>query len=51
MNKPPLDRLKAWSKAGHRTAMGETLVLLADEKPELCTITADFNSDGAFDSL
>ena len=41
MSNVPIDRLQEWSKAGHRTAMSESLVLLASEKPEMCTVTAD----------
>jgi len=36
-----IDKLHEWSKAGHRTILGDTLVMMAAEKPEMCTITAD----------
>lgn len=41
MNKIPLDKLQEWSKAGHRQVMGDSLVMLAAERPEMCAITAD----------
>lgn len=41
MSKLPLDKLEAWSKAGHRTVVGDTLVMLAAEKPDMCALTAD----------
>ena len=41
MIKLPLDKLTDWSKAGHRTVLGDTLVMLAKNKPEFCTVTAD----------
>jgi transketolase len=41
MSNLPLDRLEEWSKQGHRTAMGDSLVMLASERPEMCAITAD----------
>lgn len=41
MNKAPLDRLQEWSKQGHRTALGESLVMLGEKKPNMCTVTAD----------
>lgn len=41
MNKISKDKLQAWSRAGHRTILGDTLVMMAAEKPEMCTITAD----------
>jgi len=33
--------LQDWSKKGHRTAVGETLLLLARENEEVCVINAD----------
>lgn len=41
MIQAPMEKLQEWSKAGHRTVMGETLIMLAAEKPEMCTVTAD----------
>lgn len=41
MSKLPLDKLQEWSKAGHRTVLGDTLVMMAEDIPELCTVTAD----------
>lgn len=41
MSNLPLDKLQAWSKAGHRRVVGDVLVMLAAEKPEMCTVTAD----------
>lgn len=36
-----MDRLQEWSRLGHRNIMGETLVMLAAERPEMVTVTAD----------
>ncbi len=41
MRKTPIDKLARWEKLGHRNALGESLVLLGADLPELCTITAD----------
>lgn len=41
MNTAPLDRLEEWSKLGHRNVMGDTLVMLAAEYPDMVTVTAD----------
>lgn len=41
MNKITLDKLQEWSKAGHRTVLGDTLVMLGAEYPEMVTVTAD----------
>ena len=41
MNNISIEKLQKWSKAGHRTILGDTLVMMAAEKPEMCTITAD----------
>jgi len=41
MNTITTDKLQEWSDKGHRTAMGETLEMLADERPEIVTVTAD----------
>lgn len=41
MSKLPFDKLQGWSKAGHRTVVGDTLVMLAADKPEVCALTAD----------
>ncbi|MDC7226493.1 MAG: transketolase C-terminal domain-containing protein [Spirochaetales bacterium] len=41
MSNIPLDKLQDWSKQGHRTVMGDSLVMLAAEKPEMVTVTAD----------
>ena len=41
MSKLPLDKLQEWSKAGHRTVLGDTLCMMAEDFPQLCTITAD----------
>lgn len=41
MKKIPINKLHEWSRAGHRTVMGASLVMLAAERPEMCTVTAD----------
>lgn len=41
MSKLPLDKLAYWSKEGHRRVIGDTLVMLASDKPEMCAVTAD----------
>lgn len=41
MNKISKEQLEKWSKAGHRTVAGDTLVMMAKERPELCAVTAD----------
>ncbi len=41
MSNISVEQLQAWSKAGHRTVVGDSLVMLAAEVPELCTLTAD----------
>lgn len=41
MIQAPIERLPEWSKLGHRNVMGETLVMLAAERPEMVTVTAD----------
>lgn len=41
MSNAPIDKLQEWSKQGHRTVLGDSLVMLAAERPEMCTITAD----------
>ncbi|MFW5644058.1 MAG: hypothetical protein ACOCYQ_08500, partial [Alkalispirochaeta sp.] len=41
MNTIPNEKLQEWSEKGHRTAMGETLEMLAEEHPEIVTVTAD----------
>lgn len=41
MSNIPLETLQKWAELGHRSALGDSLVLLAAEKPELCTVTAD----------
>jgi transketolase len=41
MIKAPLDKLQEWSKGGHRTVLGETLVMLGAEYPDMVTLTAD----------
>lgn len=40
MSKITLDKLKTWSKLGHRTVLGDTLVMLGANRP-ICTVTAD----------
>jgi len=37
----PLDKLQEWSKQGHRTVLGDTLVMLGAEYPDMVTVTAD----------
>lgn len=41
MSNISVEQLQAWSKAGHRTVVGDSLVMLAAEVPDLCTLTAD----------
>lgn len=41
MSTLPLDKLQGWSKAGHRTVVGDTLVMLATENEKVCALTAD----------
>ena len=41
MNKAPIDRLQEWSEKGHRSAQGDTLVMLAADYPDMVVITAD----------
>ncbi len=41
MEELPLERLQEWSKAGHRTVLGDTLVKMAEDFPSLCVVTAD----------
>ncbi|RKX95580.1 MAG: transketolase [Spirochaetes bacterium] len=41
MRKIPIERLQEWSKLGHRTVLGETLVMLGADYPEMVTVTAD----------
>lgn len=41
MNTAAMDRLQEWSKSGHRNVMGDTLVMLAAERPEMVVTTAD----------
>lgn len=33
--------IQAWSAAGHRTVLGDTLVMMGSEHPDMCTVTAD----------
>lgn len=41
MSNTPLHLLPEWSKAGHRTVMGDSLVMLAEQRPEMVAVTAD----------
>jgi len=41
MSSSVLERLPEWSKAGHRTVLGETLVMMGAERPDMVTVTAD----------
>jgi transketolase len=41
MIKAPLDKLQEWSKLGHRNVLGDTLVMLGAEYPDMVTVTAD----------
>lgn len=41
MSNLPFDKLQAWSEAGHRRVVGDVLVMLAEAKSEMCTVTAD----------
>ncbi|MDF1568828.1 MAG: transketolase C-terminal domain-containing protein, partial [Spirochaetaceae bacterium] len=41
MIKAPLDKLQEWSKQGHRTVLGDTLVMLGAEYTDMVTVTAD----------
>lgn len=41
MIKAPLDKLQEWSKLGHRNVLGDTLVMLGAEYPDMVTLTAD----------
>ncbi len=38
------DILNEWSKAGHRVAMGEAMILVAEEFSEVCTVNADITN-------
>ena len=35
------DKLKEWSAAGHRSVLGDTLVMLGADYPDMVTVTAD----------
>jgi transketolase len=35
------DTLQEWSRQGHRNVLGDTLVMLGGERPEMVTVTAD----------
>jgi len=37
----PLEKLEEWSIKGHRNVLGDTLVMLAAENPDILTVTAD----------
>lgn len=37
----PPEKLQEWSKLGHRSILGETLVMMGAELPHMCTVTAD----------
>ncbi len=41
MSNVPIDKLQEWSKHGHRNVLGDSLLMLAAERPEMCTVTAD----------
>ncbi len=41
MNSITREKLQEWSDKGHRTVLGDTLVMLAADKPDMCTVTAD----------
>ena len=41
MNQAPIDKLQEWSEKGHRSAQGDTLVMLAADYPDMVAITAD----------
>lgn len=41
MKNVSMEQLQKWSAAGHRTALGETLVQLGEIRPDLVTVTAD----------
>lgn len=41
MNKLSIETLQEWSKLGHRSALGESLVLLGKENSNVCVTTAD----------
>ncbi len=39
-----LELLKEWSKLGHRSAFGESMVLLGEENPKVCAVLADITN-------
>ncbi len=41
MTKVSAEQLQEWSRLGHRNVLGDTLVMLAAERPEMVTVTAD----------
>jgi transketolase len=41
MRKAPIDKLQEWSGQGHRTVLGDTLVMLGADYPDMVAITAD----------
>lgn len=41
MNNISGKQLHEWSQAGHRSVLGDSLVMIAAERPEMCTVTAD----------
>jgi transketolase len=40
-NSVTVDTLREWSLKGHRNILGDTLILLGHERPEMVTVTAD----------
>jgi len=44
MNNISLETLKEWSKLGHRSSFGESLVLLAREKKDVVVVSADITT-------
>ena len=41
MKKIAIEKLNTWTKNGHRSAMAESLEMLAKEHANLCVVTAD----------
>ncbi len=39
-----LELLEEWSKLGHRSAFGESMVLLGEENPNVCAVLADITN-------
>lgn len=44
MSKIALETLQEWSKLGHRSAFGESMVMLAKENSNVCAVSADITT-------